>query len=49
MRARKSHRAMMNHAGIAMEQAAAWAVIAPRMRKTGRQEANLIGPQGIGG
>ena len=40
---------MMNHAGIAMEQAATWAVIAPRMRKTGRQEANRIGPQGIGG
>ena len=40
---------MMNHAGIEMEQAAAWAVIAPRMKKTGLQEANRICPQGIGG
>jgi len=37
---------MMNHAGNVMEQAVACAVIAPRMRKTGRQEANCIGPQG---
>ena len=35
-RTRKRHRAMMNHAGKVMEQAVALAVIAPRMRKTGR-------------
>jgi len=45
LRARKSHRAMMNHAGKAMEQAVAWAVMAPRLRKTGRKEANRIGTQ----
>jgi len=38
--------AMMNHAGKAMKQAVAWAVMALRMRKTGRQEANRIGMQG---
>jgi len=37
---------MMNHAGKAMEQAVAWAVMALRMRKAGRQEANRIGTQG---
>jgi len=31
---------MMNHAGKAVEQAVAWAVITPRIRKTGRQEAS---------
>ena len=29
-----------------MEQAVAWAVTAQRMRKTGKQEANCLGPQG---
>ena len=29
-----------------MEQAVAWTVMAPKMRKTGRQEANCIGTQG---
>jgi len=35
--------------GKLMEQAVAWAVIAPRMRKTGRQdsEANHSGTQGL--
>jgi len=37
---------MMNHAGKAITQAVAWAVIDPRMRKNGRQEANRIGMQG---
>ena len=37
---------MMDHAGKVMEQAVAWAVMAPRMRKTGRQEANRISTQG---
>jgi len=36
---------MMNHTGKSMEQLVAWAVMTPRMRKTGRQEANLISTQ----
>ena len=38
---------MMNQAGKSMEQLVAWAVMTPRMRKTGRQEANLIGTHNL--